>query len=89
MTKFELDTFEFEGVEYDVRWESKDTRHGGPFDRGMADSYYGRRLNPHFYIGATGMSDLVYTSQMTEDEKRAYFAGYRYNEDVVQDFKEW
>ena len=25
-----------------------DTRHGGPYDRGSADSYYRRPRNPHF-----------------------------------------
>ena len=27
-----------------------DRRHGGPFDRGGADSYYGRGLDPHYYL---------------------------------------
>jgi len=35
------DTFEFKGRVYDVEFGSDDTRHGGPFDRGAADSYYG------------------------------------------------
>ena len=25
-----------------------DERHGGPWDRGSADSYYGRGSNPHY-----------------------------------------
>jgi len=43
---------EFEGEEYDAR-------HGGPFDRGSADSYYGRRFDPHFFIGATNTTPRV------------------------------
>jgi hypothetical protein len=30
-----------------------DQRHGGPFDRGSADSYYGRVREPHFYVEGT------------------------------------
>ena len=26
-----------------------DARHGGPFDRGGADFWYGRGFNPHYY----------------------------------------
>jgi len=53
-----------------------DKRHGGPYDRGGADSYYRRQSNPHYYRGATGMTDLVTEVDMTEDELKAYFAGY-------------
>jgi len=38
---------EFEGQFYDHR-------HGGPFDRGAADSYYDRGHNPHYYVAGTG-----------------------------------
>ena len=80
--------FEFKGVQYDTSWESKDTRHGGPFDRGSADSYYGRPTNPHFYIGATGTSDFVGILDMSEKDIQAYYAGYAYNEEKG-DKKEW
>ena len=62
-------------------YESKDnydTRHGGPFDRGSADSYYGRGRNPHYYVGGTGTSDRV--DQLTPAEVQAYLAGYQWNE---------
>ena len=39
---FGPETLEFEGVSYDAR-------HGGPFDRGTADSYYSREFNPHYF----------------------------------------
>jgi hypothetical protein len=55
-----------------------DQRHGGPFDRGSADSYYGRPRNPHFYVDGTGTSDRVET--LTPEEVQAYLAGYQYNE---------
>lgn len=84
-----MDTFEYKGKVYDVTWESKDTRHGGPFDRGSADSYYGRGLNPHYYVGATRLSDRVELEDMTQDEIQAYYAGYEYNDTVLRSFKEW
>jgi hypothetical protein len=68
--------------------ESYDQRHGGPFDRGSADSYYHRARNPHFYVGGTGTSDRVEQSEMTNEEIQAYLAGYQYNEQFG-DKKDW
>ena len=65
-----------------------DTRHGGPYDRGMADSYYRRRPNPHYYQGDTGSSPRVPLARMAPDEIVAYNAGYEDNEDMG-DYKEW
>jgi hypothetical protein len=65
-----------------------DERHGGAFDRGSADSHYGRPRNPHFYMGGTGSSDRVDQSQMTPEEIQAYLAGYQWNEQFG-DKKEW
>lgn len=62
---------EYNGKQYD-------SRHGGCFDRGCADSYYGRVRNPHYYIGATGTSERV--EDLTTEELEAYNAGYDYNE---------
>lgn len=64
----------FKGVEYD-------NRHGGPFDRGSADSWYDRPANPHYYVGGTSTSPLVDKADMTEEEVKAYFAGFMYNEE--------
>ena len=64
-------TQEFNGQSYSAR-------HGGPFDRGAADSYYGRPYRPHFFRGATYQSEEV--SALTADELEAYNAGYDYNE---------
>ena len=65
-----------------------DERHGGAFDRGSADSHYGRPRNPHFYIGGTGSSDRIDQSQMTPEEIQAYLAGYQWNEQFG-DKKSW
>ena len=57
-------------------------RHGGPWDRGSADSYYGRPEVPHYYIGGTGSSEKIEESDMGAEEISAYHAGYDYNESV-------
>jgi len=54
-----------------------DTRHGGPYDRGGADYFYGRPFEPHYFVGATYTSDKVELADMTPDEITAYSAGYR------------
>jgi hypothetical protein len=63
----------FNGIEYNER-------HGGPFDRGSADSWYQREPRPHYYVGDTGSSELIEEYRMTEDEIQQYLAGYEYNE---------
>jgi hypothetical protein len=70
-----------EKVEYD-------RRHGGPFDRGSADSYYQRGMQPHYYKGGTHASERVGRVDMTVAEIEAYLAGYDYNEELGS-FKEW
>ena len=65
-----------------------DRRHGGPYDRGMADSYYRRGRNPHYYLGDTKASGRVNEQDMTPDELVAYHAGYDDNEEMG-DYKEW
>jgi hypothetical protein len=83
------DTFEYKGVIYDTTFGSDNTRHGGPFDRGSADSYYGRSCSPHYFVGGTHTSQMVPKEEMTQEEIDAYNAGYEYNSTVVMDFKEW
>jgi hypothetical protein len=51
-------------------------RHGGAYDRGSADYYYGRPRKPHYYIGGTNNSPSVTEQNMTEDEVKAYNHGY-------------
>ena len=57
-----------------------DQRHGGPYDRGSADSYYHRPFNPHYYVEGTGTSPRVELADMTAAEITAYTAGYNHNE---------
>jgi hypothetical protein len=65
-----------------------DTRHGGPFDSGSADSYYGRPRMPHFFVEGTGTSERIDQSQMSPQEVQAYLAGYQWNEQFG-DKKSW
>ena len=68
--------------------EMYDTRHGGPFDRGSADSYYNRPRNPHYFKGNTHASEEVKVDKMSFAEILAYNAGYDYNE-KYGDKKDW
>mgnify|MGYP003129981821 CR=1 FL=1 len=65
-------------------------RHGGAYDRGRSDSYYGRGENPHYYRGSVAHSERV---DIPEDQKdsnvyKAYMAGYNQNE-KDEFFKDW
>jgi len=63
-------------------------RHGGPHDRGGADSYYGRARDPHYYTGASYSTRRVTPPEMTAEEIAAYNAGYDANE-ADRNFKDW
>jgi hypothetical protein len=63
-----------------------DTRHGGAFDRGRADSYYHRGIEPHYYSGGTHQSEKI--TALTESEIGEYMAGYSWNE-KFGDKKDW
>jgi hypothetical protein len=65
-----------------------DERHGGPWDRGHADSYYRRSKEPHYYVGATASTPRIEVVNMTAEEIEAYMAGYQNNEDEG-DFKDY
>ena len=82
--------FTYKGIDYDVTFDKSETvRHGGPFDRGSADSYYGRGLQPHYYVGDSITSEIVEKSMMTKRELLEYYAGHEYNETVNKDWKDW
>jgi hypothetical protein len=66
-------TVEFKGNTYRMT-------HGNPFDRGSADSYYGRGAKPHWYPEGTGHGEIVTEERMSAEEVEAYYAGYDYNE---------
>ena len=53
-------------------------RHGGLFDRGSADNYYGRPRDPHWYPEGTGHGIKVIDLNSAEIEE--YLAGYDHNE---------
>lgn len=65
-----------------------DTRHGGAYDRGSADSYYSRTFDPHYYEADTGNSDRVAMKDMTAEQITAYTKGFNNNE-AEGNFKEW
>ena len=65
-----------------------DQRHGGPFDRGGADYYYGRAFDPHYFVGATCNSDRVEMKDMTPEEIAAYTRGFNAAEENG-DQKDW
>ncbi len=65
-----------------------DQKHGSPFDRGSADSYYGRGRDPHWWPEGTGNGERVPKDQMTNEQVQAYLAGYQWNEQFG-DKKDW
>ena len=65
-----------------------DKRHGGPYDRGSADSWYRRGFTPHYYTGDTYSSTRIELADMTPEEIAAYTRGYNDNEEEGN-FKEW
>ena len=62
-----------------------DERHGGPYDRGAADAYYGRLYSPHYFKSGTYRSPKVEISNMSKAQIEAYTAGYRESETT----KDW
>lgn len=65
-----------------------DERHGGAYDRGSADSYYGRPRRPHMYVSGTGTSPEITADLMSDEDIAAYNAGYDDNEQFG-DKKNW
>jgi len=84
MTKKEI-LKAFDAAEHDAE---HDERHGGPYDRGSADYYYGRGRHPHFFIGDTHNSEKIDCGSMTESQIRSYDAGYD-SAKACGDRKEW
>ena len=60
-------------------WQFDRKQHGCLYDRGSADSYYGRRRDPH-YGGVGGDSGERVDQGLSIDEIKEYYAGYEYNE---------
>ena len=63
----------------DYKGKSYDDRHGSFFDRGSADSYYGRPRDPH--RGGVGGDSGPRIVAQTAEELEAYHAGYDWNEE--------
>jgi len=61
-------------------------RHGGPYDRGSADSYYRRQFNPHYYEHGSYTGPRI--TDLTPDQEEAYREGYDDNE-ATGDHKVW
>jgi len=59
------------------------TRHGGAYDRGSADAYYRRSVEPHYYTGATYTSPRLEAVDMSREEIAAYMAGYNETVDYM------
>jgi hypothetical protein len=53
-------------------------QHGSLYDRGSADSYYGRVPDPHWYPEGTGNGEKI--TQLNRIEKEEYMMGYQWNE---------
>ena len=69
------------------QWQFDRKKHGSLYDRGSADSYYGRPRDPH-YGGVGGLSGQRVDQGLSIDEIKEYYAGYEYNE-RFGDRKEW
>ena len=67
-------------------WQFDRKQHGSLYDRGSADSYYGRPRNPHF--GGVGGDSGRRVDVKDTDSIAEYIAGYEYNEDFG-DKKVW
>ena len=62
-------------------------RHGGPYDRGSADSYYGRSIHPHWWPAGTGKGSAI-PLQEGEEGYDEYLEGYQDNANSGN-YKDW
>ena len=53
-------------------------QHGSLWDRGSADSYYGRPRDPHYYPKGTYVGERI--GDLTPAEVQIYMDGYDWNE---------
>jgi hypothetical protein len=60
-------------------WEFVRENHGSLYDRGSADSYYGRAPDPHY--GGVGGDSGMRVKVMYKEAVEEYMAGYRDNEE--------
>ena len=57
------------------------------YNAGGADSYYRRGCRPHYYVDGNKLLGEEIT-EVTEEERKAYFLGFEDNE-ALGDFKNW
>lgn len=57
------------------------------YKAGSNDSYYGRGCRPHYYADGNKLFGEEIT-ELTEEERKAYYLGFNNNE-VLGDFKDW
>jgi len=62
--------------------------HGGPYDRGAADSYYRRPRLPHIWPEGTYNGEKIEAKDMTPEQIDAYNEGFEDNEESGN-FKDW
>jgi hypothetical protein len=67
-------------------WQFVRTNHGSLWDRGAADSYYGRAPDPHY--GGVGGDSGIRVKVMYAEAVAEYMAGYDDNEQSGSK-KEW
>jgi len=63
-------------------------KHGSPYDRGGADSYYGRPYSPHHWPLGTYKGYVVPYADMSTAQVKEYYTGYNDNEELGH-FKDW
>ena len=73
-------------TEQAIRGPQFNRDHGSLYDRGSADSYYGRVPEPHYWPEGTGHGQKV--TDLNPYEIAEYMAGYQHNE-RFGDKKSW
>ena len=68
------------GYKVEYKGRTYEVEHGDPFDRGSADSYYGRIRCPHKGGVGGNSGPRVESNGMSLQEIADYGAGYNYNE---------
>jgi hypothetical protein len=84
--KLESDTEQERIIKILKGWQFDRKQHGCLYDRGSADSYYGRPRSPHY--GGVGGDSGKRVERLTAEERAEYLAGYEYNE-RCGDKKDW
>ena len=69
---------ELQQTEQAIRGPQFNRDHGSLFDRGSADSYYGRVPEPHYWTDGSYSGKKV--TDLNQYEIAEYMAGYQHNE---------